>query len=115
LVFALPMLMTMELWQLGFTLDRGRLLVLMFSTLPLLVLLSHYIGFERTRNFRSDVIDGLIALGVAALVCTILLLVFGVLNSDASVDEWIGKVAIQMVPASIGALLAKSQFASQGD
>ena len=110
LVFSLPMLMTMELWQLGFYLDRARLLALLVSALPLLVLLSHHIGFERTRRWRDDVLDALIALGIAALVCMTLLLLFGAITRDTPADEWIGKTAIQMVPAAIGALLAKSQF-----
>jgi putative integral membrane protein (TIGR02587 family) len=37
-------------------------------------------------------------------------MLFGVITFRTAVDEAIGKVAIQMVPAAIGALLAKSQF-----
>ncbi|MEO3385337.1 TIGR02587 family membrane protein [Mesorhizobium sp. CAU 1741] len=110
LVFSLPMLMTMELWWLGIYLDRARLLVLIATTLPLLVLLSRQIGFESTRRWRDDFLDSLIALGVAAIVCIALLVLFGTITTSTGLDEAIGKVAIQMVPASIGALLAKSQF-----
>lgn len=110
LVFSLPMLMTMELWWLGFYLDRPRLIVLVLSALPLLFFLSRRIGFERTRGWRDDLLDSLIALGIAALVCAGLLLLFGAITGDTPADEWIGKLTIQMVPAAIGALLAKSQF-----
>jgi putative integral membrane protein (TIGR02587 family) len=110
LLFSLPMLMTMELWQLGFYLGPARLLALLVSALPLLVFLSRYIGFERTRGWRDDVLDALIALGTAAVVCLTLLLLFGTITLDTPADEWVGKTAIQMVPAAIGALLAKSQF-----
>ncbi len=110
LIFSLPMLMTMELWWLGFYLDRARLLALVLSALPLLVLLSRHIGFERTRGWRDDVLDSLIALGIAAIVCMALLFLFGTITHDTPPEEWIGKIAIQMVPAAIGALLAKSQF-----
>jgi putative integral membrane protein (TIGR02587 family) len=110
LIFSLPMLMTMELWQLGFYLDRLRLFVLVITALPLLVLLSRYIGFEDTRSWQDDVFDALIALGVALLVCLSLLILFGVLRYDMPIDEIVGKVTLQMVPAAIGALLAKSQF-----
>jgi len=115
LVFSLPMLMTMELWWLGFYLDRLRLLVLVGATLPLLVALSHYVGFESTRNLRDGILDALIALGVSLIVCAIVLYLFGTVTSDMSVDEVMGKIAIQMVPASIGALLAKSQFGGRAD
>lgn len=110
LVFSLPMLMTMEFWWLGFYLDRARLLVLVLSVLPVLVLLSRHIGFENTRTWSDDILDSLIALGIAAVVCATLLVLFGTITFDTPPDEWFGKVAIQMVPAAIGALLARSQF-----
>jgi putative integral membrane protein (TIGR02587 family) len=110
LVFSLPMLMTMEMWQLGFYLDRLRLLVLVLTAIPLLVLLSRHIGLEDTRRWRDDVLDTAIALGVSAVVCTVLLTLFGTVTALTPPDEIVGKVAIQMVPAAIGALLAKSQF-----
>lgn len=110
LVFSLPMLMTMELWWLGFYLDRARLLVLFITAMPLLVVLSHHVGFERTRGWRDDILDALIAAGIAAVVCTTLLVLFGTITFDTPPDEIVGKVAIQSVPASIGALLARSQF-----
>lgn len=110
LVFSLPMLMTMELWWLGFYLDRPRLIVLVLSALPLLFFLSRRIGFERTRGWRDDLLDSLIALGIAVAVCAGLLLLFGAITADTPPGEWIGKLTIQVVPAAIGALLAKSQF-----
>ena len=115
LIFCLPMLMTMELWWLGFYLERARLLILMASALPLLVLLSRYIGFEQTRLWRDDVVDALIALGIAGVVCTSLLLLFGSITFGEPPHAWLGKIAIQVVPAAIGALLAKSQFRAQSD
>ena len=112
------MMMTMELWALGFHLDRLRLLVLVLATLPLLVLLSRHIGFEHTQGWRSDIMDSLIALGVASVIAPALLLLMGVIDADTSLDAALGKLSVQMVPASIGALLAKSQFGadpSDGD
>lgn len=113
LIFSLPMMMTMELWWLGFYLDRFRLLVLLLATLPLLVFLSRYIGFERTRGWLDDIADTAIALGVAAIVSVVMLTLFGTIAFDMPVDEIVGKVVIQMVPASMGALLAKSQFGAE--
>lgn len=50
LLFSIPMLMTMEMWFLGFYMERERLLILLLLNLPLLVCLSHRIGFERTAH-----------------------------------------------------------------
>jgi putative integral membrane protein (TIGR02587 family) len=110
LIFSLPMMMTMELWWLGFYLDRFRLALLLVVTLPLLVFLSRYSGFERTRHPRDDVRDAFIAYGIGILTSAAILAVFGLLKTGMPWDEIVGKVAIQSVPASIGALLGRSQL-----
>lgn len=115
LVFSLPMLMTMEMWWLGLGLDRTRLLVLFLVSLPLLVVLSRQIGFERTAGWRDDVFDATLALGISAIVCLGALFLFGTITLRTPIDEAVGKVAIQMVPAAIGALLARSQFSAASD
>lgn len=115
LIFSLPILMTMEMWALGFTIDRARLLLLVVLALPLLVILSRHIGFEETQSWRDDILDALVALGVGLVVSIAILLLFKVLGPAMSLDEIVGKIALQAIPASIGALLAKSQFAMQDD
>lgn len=79
------------------------------------MVLSRHVGFEHTREWRDDVFDALIALGIAAVACVVLLALFGTIGFDMPADEIVGKVVIQMVPASIGALLAKSQFRAGPD
>ncbi|UXN76173.1 TIGR02587 family membrane protein (plasmid) [Devosia sp. A8/3-2] len=52
LVFSLPMLMTMEMWDLGFAMERWKAVLLLAASLPMLMFLSHYSGFERTWDWR---------------------------------------------------------------
>ncbi|CUA85815.1 putative integral membrane protein TIGR02587 [Chelatococcus sambhunathii] len=113
LIFSLPMLMTMEMWWLGFAMDRLRLALLLVVCLPLLILLSRRIGFETTRAWREDVADALFALGIGMVTSAVALVVFGAIGPGMSVHEIAGKIAIQVAPASIGALLARSQFGSE--
>lgn len=113
LVFSLPMLMTMEMWNLGFTIDRFRLSILLVLAIPLLVELSHQIGFERTVRWRDDLVDAMFALGVGGMTATLLLVSFNVVQTSMSAEEVAGKVAMQLVPAAMGALLARSQFGSR--
>ena len=110
LVFALPMLMTMEMWWLGFYMDPLRFALLLLVTIPLLIGLSHFIGFEDTFGWKDDVLDAFVALGIGFLAAAPVLLLFGVIGPGMSFTEIIGKIALQAVPASIGALLAQSQF-----
>ena len=115
IIFSLPMLMTLEFWVLGFTIDPKRLAIYLVLALPVLTGLSHQIGFEETRRLSDDMLDTAVALLVGSLVALIVLTFFGALNLDMSLREIVGKIAIQTVPAAIGALLARSQFGSNED
>ncbi|EHS51597.1 integral membrane protein TIGR02587 [Rhizobium sp. PDO1-076] len=115
LLFALPMLMTMEMWSLGFYMERVRLLLLLIINIPLLVFLSHRIGFEHTNCWSSTIRDALVAFGMGIAASAALLLVLGVITTDMPPRQWVGMVAIQAVPASIGALLARSQLGMGAD
>lgn len=107
--------MTMETWSLGFMMDRFRLVVLMLALLPILVGLAYYSGFEESTHLLDSILDAFVAIAVTALMAIIVLLVFGVLDPASKTNEWIGKVALQAVPGSIGALLAQSQFGRHPD
>ncbi|NKN36220.1 TIGR02587 family membrane protein [Agrobacterium sp. a22-2] len=115
LLFALPMLMTMEMWYLGFYISRERLLLLMLLNIPLLIVLSHRIGFEKTLTWREAIRDATVAYGIGVLASAVILTAFGLLKGDMPLGEWIGKIAIQSVPASIGAMLGRSQLAGNVD
>jgi putative integral membrane protein (TIGR02587 family) len=108
--FSLPLLMTMEMWQLGFSMGRGRLLLLMALTLPMLERLSHYSGFEETHSVLEDVKDAIVAFGIGIVASLGILLLFRVIDAGTGLDEAIGKVTLQAIPASIGAILANSQL-----
>jgi putative integral membrane protein (TIGR02587 family) len=110
LLFSLPILMTMETWSLGFAMDRYRLALLMFTLLPVLVGLAYYSGFEDTTRLRDAVLDAFVAITVTTIMAAVFLSIFGVLDTDTRASEWVGKIALQAVPGSIGALLAQSQF-----
>lgn len=109
--FSLPLLMTMEMWWLGFYLDRVKLLLFMVAMIPMLVALDYYSGFEETASWREDAMDGMIAYGVGLIASFVVLLLFGIVDLEQPLREIVGKVAIQSVPASFGAVLANSQLA----
>jgi putative integral membrane protein (TIGR02587 family) len=110
IIFALPLLMTMEMWFLGFSMQAWRLALFLVLFFPVLVALSWHIGFEDTFSWRDDVVDALVAYAVGFCSAGLILLVLGVLDSTDSPREVVGKVSLQAVPASIGALLAQTQF-----
>ena len=115
LLFSIPMLMTMEMWFLGFYMQRERLLLLLLLNLPLLLCLSHRIGFERTATWRESARDAIVAYGMGIAASALILLLLGVIRPDMSPHEWVGMVALQAVPASIGALLGRSQLSMRDE
>ena len=112
LIFALPMLMTMEMWWLGFYMDRFRLGLLLLANFPVLVGLSHFIGFKETFNWKQDVVDALVAYAVAFTMAAIVLSLLAIVQIGMPLDEIIGKISLQAIPGSLGAMLAFSQLGS---
>ncbi|MET0173288.1 MAG: TIGR02587 family membrane protein, partial [Agrobacterium vaccinii] len=115
LLFALPMFMTMEMWELGFYMDRTRLLLLLLINLPLLIGLSRRIGFEQTSGWRQSVRDAVIAYALGMVASTLILLSIGVLQASQTPHEIVGMIALLAVPASIGAMLGRSQLGGKPD
>jgi len=113
IIFALPILMTLEMWSLGFTIEPARLLLLLVLLLPTLALLSYHAGFETTATWRDDVIDAVVAYGIGFCASAAVLWLLGVITSATSAQDAVGKVAVQTVPASIGAMLARTILAGE--
>jgi putative integral membrane protein (TIGR02587 family) len=56
-----------------------------------------------------------VAYAVAFVVAAIGLTLLGVLSLEASLTEIVGKVSLQSIPASVGAMLARSQLGLQNE
>lgn len=109
-VFALPVLMTMEMWSLGAGMDRTRLAILLVAIVPLLIGLSHYIGFEETDSWVDDLRDAFAAIAIGFATSALVLSLFGLIGPEPSFDEALGAIVIQTVPASFGAVIAQGQL-----
>lgn len=110
ILFSFPLIMTMEMWSLGFTVDGSRLALFMFLSVPLLVGLSYFIGFEDTSCLTDDVVDAFVAYAVGFVTSAVMLSLFNILNFKMSPAEIVGKIAIQASIAAIGAMLAQSEL-----
>nr|WP_316629809.1 TIGR02587 family membrane protein [uncultured Brevundimonas sp.] len=114
LVFNIPLLMTMEMWEQGVVMDRWRLLSFILCGLPLLYGLSCYAGFSKRRGLVNDALDTAVALAVGFVTASLLLILFGVVEWDAPPREALGMVALQAIPGAMGALLARRQLSGEG-
>jgi putative integral membrane protein (TIGR02587 family) len=115
IIFGIPLLMTMEMWSLGFAMGRGRLLLLMGFTLVVLVGLSYFSGFEKTFSLKEDAMDAFAAFGIGVITSAVLLVVLAVISFDMTWGEIVGRIALQSVPASIGAMLGRKQLGAEQD
>ncbi len=108
ILFSFPLLMTMEMWWLGFYMDRLRLALFLAITFVLVLGISYFEGGAET--FKIEVLDALAACAAGYAVATAMLLLFGILKPGMSADEIIGKISLHAIPSSIGAILARRQL-----
>ena len=111
IIFSLPLLMTMEMWWLGFYMDRFRLALFLVFAFVLVLGLSYFEGGEET--FKIEVLDAFTACAVGYVVATVMLFLFGIIKPGMSVDELIGKIALHAIPCSIGAILGRRQLGAE--
>ena len=115
IIFSLPLLMTMEMWWLGFYMDRLRLLLFGIGNIALLFGLSRVAGFEETSSWTDDALDAFAAYGIATAASFAVLLLFGIIAPGMSAGEIVGKIAVQAAPASFGAMIANKQLGRRED
>ncbi|WP_219416295.1 TIGR02587 family membrane protein [Pseudonocardia nigra] len=116
LLFALPLLMTMEMWRLGVSISRWRLALLVAVTVTLAVVLARYFGFldKGGTGIGEAAVDGGVAVLVGVVAATVVLSVLSVVHP---VQDWrsaVSIVAIEMLPATVGASFARSQLREDG-
>jgi putative integral membrane protein (TIGR02587 family) len=106
--------MTMEMWQLGFHMGRLPLALFIVVMMPVLFGMEYYTGFKESTTKLDEIADAAVAYGVGLVASAIILALFNLISLDEPVSSIVGKVALQAIPASFGAMLSGSQFGSQG-
>ncbi|MDQ3057826.1 MAG: TIGR02587 family membrane protein [Pseudomonadota bacterium] len=114
LLFALPTLMTMEMWSFSHHIHAGRFALFTVAVLAMLVGLSHYAGFEETFEIAEDVVDTFIAFLVGAVTAAVVLVVLAVFK-DENWNGIVGAIGLQALPCSMGALLGRHLLSTGGE
>lgn len=115
LIFALPLFMTQEMWELGAGHDRLRIALFLVLAVPLLAGLNWYAGFRDDVDWKDALLDAFASYAVAFAVSAACLLMLGVLELQTFSLSDAGTVAIQAVPAAFGAALAQSQLGASSE
>ncbi len=110
ILFALPMLMTMEMWWLGFYMQPVRLGLLIILAVPLLSGLAFYSGFKKQMSLLGAIVDAFVAYAVGFMSAALVLALIAEIDFTSSPEELIGKLSLQAIPGGFGAVLASSQL-----
>lgn len=94
----------------GHVMSPLRLMLFLLLAIPVLVGLSHLVGFEPTVELLQDGVDAMVALAVGFVISAAVLLLLSVIGAGSSVREAAGGVGLLAVAGAIGALLAQSQL-----
>jgi putative integral membrane protein (TIGR02587 family) len=103
------------MWTLGSTMGELRLALFLALMFPLLCGLAYYAGFQESFGWKDSVLHALVAYAVAFAGAGAGLLLLAVLTPAMSADEVVGKLALQAIPGSVGALLARSQLGARDE
>jgi putative integral membrane protein (TIGR02587 family) len=110
LLFSLPLLLTMEMWWLGFYAYRWRLFILALAMIPVLIVLARLSGLKKTASWTEDILEGMTAYGIGIVVAVVVLSLLGIIAPEMPLREIVGKIAVLAPPAAFGAILARSEL-----
>lgn len=111
-LFALPIFMTMEVWALALSIPNHRVGLLVAVTVATAFVLARYLGIRDTPpRWRDAGVDAAIALFVGFLAATVVLSLLSVIEPTLRWRDAVSVVAVQALPATIGAALARAQLA----
>lgn len=109
LLFGIPLLYTMEVWQIGSFTKPPALLIIVGITYIVVFLLNQEAGFRnrRYRTLKNSLLESLEALAIGLICSWCILFLLQEINPRTSLDEALGKIILEGVPFSIGVVLSK--------
>ena len=111
LLFAVPVMMTQEIWRFAHTASRLRLALLVVLGTALVVALCRTFGTGQPGfGARAYVTDAGVAFVAAALTTGLVLVALGVIRPLHDWREVFATVGLEVLPAAIGASFARSQL-----
>lgn len=114
-LFAMPLLMTMELWRIAVAVERWRLALLVVATVALVVGLSRTFGaLSGGVRWGAAVVDGGVAVLAGAFAATVILTILSVVDPVRSPSVAVSVIGLLMLPAAVGASYARGQLGEGG-
>jgi len=115
LIFAMPLLFTMEVWWAGFILHPLRIAIYMAATFVILLFYNRFVGLRRDASFGEVVIDSVEEMGIGLLVAALILWLGGRIAADMTLFEIGGKIIMEAMTVAIGVSVGTAQLGAPDD
>jgi putative integral membrane protein (TIGR02587 family) len=110
LLFSLPLLYTMEVWNAGFFIPPHRQLAYLVGTFVLLLGYNRYAGMHPHARWAEVVIDSVEEMGIGLALGALLLLALGRVGPELRIDEVMGRVVVGALTVAIGVSVGTAQL-----
>ncbi len=110
LLFSLPLLYTMEVWQAGFLMPPHRQLAMVLLALVLLLGYNRYAGLHPDTTWTEVAVDSIEEMGIGLLLSAAVLLLIGRITAEQDAGEVIGRIVVEAVTVAIGVSVGTAQL-----
>lgn len=117
MILGIPLLYTMEVWQVGVNATPGRLLVVLFGMLIPVFFLVRVQGFwsRPARGFGDALVQTVQAVGIALASVAVVLVVLRQLTWSMPIPDVAGRLVFEAVPFALGAAIASAAVGGSRD
>lgn len=115
LLFSLPLLYTMEVWQHGVLASPQRLLLGLVATYGLLCLYNAFAGLRENHDTREIFVDSVEELGIGLLLSAGVLFMLGRIGPHSTFPEALGLIVAQACTTSIGVSVGTAQLGESNE
>lgn len=113
LLFSLPLLYTMEMWEAGSLASSIRLLAGLAGTFVLLLGYNRYAGLRQDASRTEIAIDSVEELGIGLAGAACILWMLGRVTSDMTAPEIVSRVVVQGLVGAIGVSIGTAQLGGE--
>lgn len=115
LLFSLPLIYTMEVWQAGFIAEPQRLLAFIVAVFALLLGYNTYAGIRHDADWTDVLVDSVEEFGLGIITSAGLLVLLARTTSHMSFEEVVGKIMIEAGVVAIGFSVGTAQLGAEDE
>lgn len=114
LLFSLPLLYTMEVWWLGFSVAPYQLIIYIIAAFLLLLGYNNYAGVHEDATWKEVIIDSVEEIGIGFILSLIVLWLLGRIDfSEMRLNEIMGKTIVETMTVAIGVSVGTAQLGGE--